>query len=274
MRLLLVSTVHPLCNTCTNTIINKLQYCVDIDIKGFFDNISHSKLSKQLWTIGIRDKNLISIIKKMLVAPIENEGIPQKGTPQGGILSPLLSNIVLNELDWWIASQWETFETNYKYTHANKYRALRKTKLKEIFLVRYADDFKIMCRTRQDAENIFKAVKHCYIDATCDIESWAKQGVLMFNRALTVELNKPNSHIKLWKSITNRMICLLSDHMKNQNKKIVFMLWGNNAKELISFIDTDYHIILTHTHPSPLSRKSFYTCDHFVECNKVYNILW
>jgi uracil-DNA glycosylase len=123
-------------------------------------------------------------------------------------------------------------------------------------------------------KNIFKAVKHYYTDAACDIESWAKQGVLMFNRALTVELNKPNSHCKLWKSITNRMICLLSDHMKNQNKKIVFMLWGNNAKELISFIDIDYHIILTHTHPSPLSRKSFYTCDHFVECNKVYNILW
>ena len=123
-------------------------------------------------------------------------------------------------------------------------------------------------------KNIFKAVKHCYADAACDIESWAKQGVLMFNRTLTVELNKPNSHCKLWKSITNRMICLLSDHMKKQNKKIVFMLWGNNAKELISFIDTDYHIILTHTHPSPLSRKPFHTCDHFVECNKVYNILW
>lgn len=123
-------------------------------------------------------------------------------------------------------------------------------------------------------KNIFKAVKRCYADATCDIESWAKQGVLLFNRALTVDLNKPNSHSKLWKSITNRMIRLLSDDMKKQNKNVIFMLWGNNAKELISFIDIDYHIILTHTHPSPLSRKPFHTCDHFVECNKVYNILW
>ena len=123
-------------------------------------------------------------------------------------------------------------------------------------------------------KNIFKAVKHCYIDATCDIESWAKQGVLMFNRALTVELNKPNSHIKLWKSITNRMIHILSDYMKKYDKKIVFMLWGNNAKELIPFIDINYHIILTHTHPSPLSRKPFDNCDHFLECNKIHNILW
>lgn len=46
----------------------------------------------------------------MLKAPIEENGVrtvPDKGTPQGGVLSPLLANIVLNELDWWIASQWE-----------------------------------------------------------------------------------------------------------------------------------------------------------------------
>lgn len=64
-----------------------------------------------MWKLGIRDKKLICIVRKMLKAPIvppNGETIyPTKGTPQGGILSPLLSNIVLNELDWWIASQWE-----------------------------------------------------------------------------------------------------------------------------------------------------------------------
>ena len=66
-------------------------YCVDIDIKGFFDNVRHGKLLKQIWTLGIRDKRLISIISKILKSEIVGEGIPDKGTPQGGIISPLLS---------------------------------------------------------------------------------------------------------------------------------------------------------------------------------------
>lgn len=53
---------------------------------------------------------------KMLKAEIKGIGVPTKGVPQGGILSPLLANIVLNELDWWISNQWYTnkMDTNYK----------------------------------------------------------------------------------------------------------------------------------------------------------------
>ena len=123
-------------------------------------------------------------------------------------------------------------------------------------------------------KNIYKAIRHFYPTSLCDIDLWANQGVLMLNRALTVELNKPNSHTKFWKPITNRMIELLCEYMKTHEKKLVFMLWGNNAKELMSFIDKDYHIVLTHTHPSPLSRQPFSTCDHFVKCNQIYNINW
>lgn len=123
-------------------------------------------------------------------------------------------------------------------------------------------------------KNIFNAIQNKFPNATCDIESWAKQGVLMFNRALTVEMNKPNSHTKLWTPVSDKMIKLLAEYMKANNKKLVFMLWGNNAKELVKFIDKDYHIILTHTHPSPLSRKPFHDCDHFSECNKLYEIIW
>ena len=88
----------------------KMYYVVSIDIKGFFDNVNHAKLKRQIWTMGIQDKRVISIISKMLEAEIPGIGKPQKGTPQGGILSPLLANIVLNELDHWIASQWRDFE--------------------------------------------------------------------------------------------------------------------------------------------------------------------
>ncbi len=140
---------------------NQLHYVVDVDIKGFFDNVNHGKLLKQIWTMGIQDKNLICIIGKMLKAEIDKEGIPTKGTPQGGILSPLLANIVLNELDWWIYSQWEGMKTKHPYkANITKFRALReKSNLKECFIVRYADDFKIFCRDYAMAQKMYIATK-------------------------------------------------------------------------------------------------------------------
>ena len=66
--------------------ISKYRYVVDVDIKGFFDNVNHGKLLKQFWTLGIRDKQLLCVLSKMLKAPIQGEGVPAKGVPQGGIL--------------------------------------------------------------------------------------------------------------------------------------------------------------------------------------------
>lgn len=145
-------------------------YVIDIDIHGFFDNVNHGKLLKQMWALGIRDKKLLSIISAMLKAEVAGIGFPEKGTPQGGIISPLLSNIVLNELDWWVASQWEEMPTKRNYVHriyangtpdkSNTIRALRiYTKLKECYLVRYADDFKIFCKKHSDAVKLFEATK-------------------------------------------------------------------------------------------------------------------
>lgn len=86
-----------------------LHYVIEFDIKGFFDNVDHSKLIRQIWAMGIHDKQLIYLIKQILKAPIKMPDgemvFPTKGTPQGGIISPLLANIVLNELDWWVDSQ-------------------------------------------------------------------------------------------------------------------------------------------------------------------------
>jgi RNA-directed DNA polymerase len=62
-----------------------LYHCIDVDIKGFFDNVHHSKLLKQIWSLGIKDKALLSIISRLLKAEIEGEGVPTKGTPQGGL---------------------------------------------------------------------------------------------------------------------------------------------------------------------------------------------
>ena len=167
------STEHAIAQCCRLMQVQNLHYVVDIDIQGFFDNVCHSKLIRQIWELGIRDKKLLCIIKAMLQAqiilPNGDSVSPEKGTPQGGILSPLLSNIVLNELDWWIASQWDKMPTHYPYKHrfnnagseikSHTYRALRNSKLKEMHIVRYADDFKIFCRSHSDAANAFEAVR-------------------------------------------------------------------------------------------------------------------
>jgi group II intron reverse transcriptase/maturase len=148
------STHHAMARVQSLVNLSGLHYVVDIDIQGFFDNINHTILMKQLWNMGIQDRKVLRLIGKMLKAEIDGEGIPKKGTPQGGIISPLLSNIVLNDLDLWVSGQWENFETGRKYNQNQaKYSALKKTNLKEGYIVRYADDFKILCR---DSDTAFK----------------------------------------------------------------------------------------------------------------------
>ena len=160
--------------------LQNLHFVVDVDIVGFFDNIDHSKLIRQLWAIGIQDRKLIMIIKQMLKAEILFNDItitPETGTPQGGILSPLLANVVLNELDWWIAGQWEMFKIKEGKTglefnktdkegniltvdRTQKWNKLRaKTDLKEMYIVRYADDFKLFCRDYATAKKVMYATK-------------------------------------------------------------------------------------------------------------------
>lgn len=149
-----------------------LTYVVDVDIKGFFDEVNHVKLMRQLWTLGIRDKQLLVIIRKILKAPVQMPDgttmFPTKGTPQGGILSPLLANVNLNEFDWWVSKQWETFKAKdvnprYKngiWSNDNVTATLSKaSKMKPMYIVRYADDFKIFTNTRSNAEKIFKAAQ-------------------------------------------------------------------------------------------------------------------
>ncbi len=160
--------------------LQKLHFVVDVDITGFFDNIDHTKLIQQLWGLGIQDRKLIMIIKQMLKARILFEDIvlePASGTPQGGILSPLLANVVLNELDWWIANQWEMYKVregkngleSAKYDSEGNIIAISKTakwdkmrkstNLKEMYIVRYADDFKIFCRNYYTAKKVMIATK-------------------------------------------------------------------------------------------------------------------
>ena len=83
------STEHAIAQCCRLMQVQNLHYVVDIDIKGFFDNVCHSKLIRQIWELGIRDKKLLCMIKAMLkakiVLPNGDSSSPDKGMPQGSL---------------------------------------------------------------------------------------------------------------------------------------------------------------------------------------------
>lgn len=217
--------------------LQKLLYVVDIDIKGFFDNVNHGKLLKQIWTMGIRDKKLLKIISVMLKAEVAGIGFPEKGTPQGGIISPLLSNIVLNELDWWISSQWENMKTRYNYAstvHPNgtlnkgsTYTALKKTKLKECFGIRYADDFKIFCRNQSDADKMFIATQKWLKDRLGLDISPEKSKVVNLKKkhseflGFKIKAIKKSGKYVVTSRLTEKSLNKVSEKLEGQIKKIV-----------------------------------------------------
>ncbi len=98
-----------------------------------------------------------------------------------------------------------------------------------------------------------------------NLSKWAKQGILLLNTSLTVEKGKANSHKKYkWNLLTNYVIKKISD-----KGNVVFILWGNDAKEKISLINTENNLILTSAHPSPFSayKYGFFGNNHFSKCN-------
>jgi uracil-DNA glycosylase len=98
------------------------------------------------------------------------------------------------------------------------------------------------------------------------LEYWAKQGVLLLNAALTVEMNQPMSHSKIgWHHFTDDVIKTISDKKDN----VVFLLWGAFAQKKQVLIDSRKHLILKAAHPSPLSaHNGFFGCRHFSKTNK------
>lgn len=97
------------------------------------------------------------------------------------------------------------------------------------------------------------------------LEPWAKQGILLLNAFLTVELHKPLSHSKIgWDIFTDNAIKKISDLKEN----VVFLLWGTFAKNKKFLVDPKKHYILTSAHPSPLSVFKFFGCKHFSKTNE------
>ena len=130
-------------------------WIVEGDISKCFDRIDHAILLKRLYHMGIRDRRVLQIIKAMLKTGVMDEcEVNEEGTPQGGLISPLLANVYLDIMDEWITKQWEIKKTEYPFSKPyRKYKGLRRTALIPGFLVRYADDFIIITDTHTHAED-------------------------------------------------------------------------------------------------------------------------
>ena len=111
-----------------------------------------------------------------------------------------------------------------------------------------------------------------------NLEKWSKQGVLMLNSILTVEKSKPGSHANRgWEVFTDRILFLLNSSKNN----LVFILWGKKAQEKGHFIDSDRHMIIKSTHPSPysanngfLGSKPFSRTNQYLKKNNIKEIDW
>ena len=111
-------------------------FVLDADIKGFFDNLSHDVIMQSV-AERVADGNILRLVEKFLTSGVMDNGLFKPttiGTPQGGVISPLLANIVLNHLDW-------------QLNHAG------------LRFVRYADDFVVLCQTQDQAKEALTLVQ-------------------------------------------------------------------------------------------------------------------
>ena len=116
--------------------------------------------------------------------------------------------------------------------------------------------------------NIYKELQddlNCSIPSHGYLKKWADQGVLLLNTVLTVRAHEANSHRGIgWEEFTDAAIRILNE----QDRPIVFMLWGSNAREKKNMLNNPKHLILEAPHPSPLSAyRGFFGCRHFSKCN-------
>lgn len=138
------------------------RYVLDADISGFFDNLSHAAMMRELSDV-VADGNILRLVEKFLRAGVMEGGKIRPttvGTPQGGVASPLLANIALNVLDW--------------HLHERGFR-----------FVRYADDFVVLCRSEGEAKEALALVEQLLADRLGLSLSAQKTKVTRFHEGFT-----------------------------------------------------------------------------------------
>jgi group II intron reverse transcriptase/maturase len=136
---------HDALNKLDKVVMSKpVNHIIDADIKGFFDNVDHEWMMKFL-EVRIADRNLLRLIKRYLIGGYIEEGRKyktEKGTPQGGVISPLLANVYLHYvLDVWIE------------------RVVKKHCVGYVELIRYCDDFVICVQKQEEAQKLRKCLE-------------------------------------------------------------------------------------------------------------------
>lgn len=176
-----------------------------------------------------------------------------------------LLNKINNEL---IKLQFNTKNEFYPYNPNDIFRVFHECDLKNIKVVILGQDpyysnkdqangiaFSVnkSIKLPPSLNNILKELKNEYgnIDTYqyCNLENWVKQGVFLLNATLTVECGKPNSHQKIWSHFISHIINVINDKCD----RVIFVAWGKSALNKYSNIDTNKHIIIETSHPSPLS---------------------
>lgn len=123
--------------------------------------------------------------------------------------------------------------------------------------------------TPPSLQNIYKELNDdlgCFVPNNGYLKKWADQGVLLLNTVLTVRAHQANSHKgKGWENFTDAIIRAVNE----QDRPIVYMLWGKPAQMKKSMLNNPKHLILEAPHPSPLSAyRGFFGCKHFSQCNE------
>lgn len=175
------ATEHALAHALKIINGSKLYHVVEGDIEGYFDNINHNKLLAIMWNMGVKDQRILSIIKKMLKSGYMDAAKyyeTDKGTPQGGIISPLLANVYLNNFDWMLAGEYEYHKANINYKEKKNALAALRTKGKPpLFYIRYADDWIILTDSNENACRLKKKCEK-YLKANLDLKLSAKKTLL------------------------------------------------------------------------------------------------
>lgn len=140
-------------------------WAVEGDIKGCFNNIDHRLLLKKLWRIGIHDKRILKLIQEMLKAGYIESGLRHDsdvGTMQGGILSPLLSNVYLNDFDWFVGRMYMEPHRQCKHKY-NDTRRLKWSGITPKYNFRFADDWVTLTSTEREAYRLKKLLTKYFL---------------------------------------------------------------------------------------------------------------
>ena len=187
-----------------------VNYIVEVDIKGFFDNVDHKWMQRCLEE-RIKDKNLIFLIKRFLKAGYVEEGRyidTMVGTPQGGVISPLLANIYLHYvLDLWFEKKVKPISKGH------------------IELIRYCDDFVVCCESERDAKEFLTKLQARLEKFSLEI-SKDKTKVLKFGRQVWKQAQKQKGKVETFNFLGFTHYC-------GKSRRGYFVMGHKTSKENI-----------------------------------------